>query len=75
VVTTLPTSAPLQTTARVVTLSHPDSAITAMGVNVPAMRRKMVAWSRRRNHGFTRIDHCPRWYSALTPRHALSVAA
>ena len=59
-VSRLPASAPPQTTASVAVLSQPEMAMTAMGVKVPAMSMKMVAWSRRRSQALALADQWPR---------------
>ena len=42
-------SAPPQTTARIIVVQAPSSTSTAKGVYVPAINRKMPAWSTRRD--------------------------
>ncbi len=45
------------------------------GVYVPAMIRKMLAWSSRRRTPSMRGLQSPRWYSALTPNSRQAVSA
>ena len=44
------------------------------GVYVPAMKMKIIEWSRRFIHARTRrLCHHRRWYSALTPNRPSTV--
>jgi hypothetical protein len=45
------------------------------GVAVPAMRKKIIAWSRFRSRSLQAALQVPRWYSALVPKRALRLAA
>ena len=59
--------APAQTVASMTTLHTPLSANRHRGVYVPAIRTKIIEWSRR----FIRLragsDQATRWYAALAP--------
>jgi hypothetical protein len=53
----------------------PRLARRKAGVAVPAIRKKIIAWSSRCSRRRQAAVQLPRWYSALTPNKALTLAA
>ena len=51
-----------------------EAAVKKAGVAVPAMRKKIIAWSRRRSRSRQAGVQVPRWESALVPNRALRLA-
>ncbi len=73
--TTLPATAPPHTTASVAVLSQPESAMTAIGREGAGDEQEDGGVVETAQPALARADQWPRWYSALTPRQALRVAA
>ena len=70
-----PARAATQTTQSSVVWLDPVSSTTVSGVYVPAMIKKMLAWSKRLSRSLVRGDQLPRWYSAEIPKSSAEVAA
>ncbi len=56
-----PSTAPAHTVQSSATAVPCARSMTASGVYVPAMTRKMFEWSARRSAAVTRGDQVPRW--------------
>ena len=68
-----PSSAPLQTTARITAALVRLRSSTENGVYVPAMNTKIIEWSSRRMSWYARGVQTRRWYRALVPNNAQTV--
>jgi hypothetical protein len=61
-------------TARQSSRNVPRAVRTKAGVAVPAIRKKIIAWSRRCRRFLQTALQVPRWYSALNPNSALTLS-
>src|SRR5438874_11287718 len=71
----VPSAAPAHAAASASAREEPWRVSSAIGVYVPAMKRKMAAWSAFSHRSAAAGDQRPRWYSALTANIMTSVTA
>ncbi len=68
-------TASVHTVIRQTSPNVPGEVSSSTGVAVPAMRKKIIMWSRRCIRARPAWVQRPRWYTALTPNKAVTLVA